>query len=199
VWAFADEYVLGIEVLFLLWCNSNFLRFGLKMRVGCLAAVLLLAVGLTGCGYRFSGTGDLPESVQRVAVPMFDNPTGETGVEQIFTNDVIYELTRGGLTTVAPRADPEAVLYGRIASITTETISRSTTITATERRLSVTLTVHMLAEDGRMLTDVTRLSDSQTYPVATDPLVTEENRRAALRKLSQRMAEKVYYRLTDDF
>ena len=40
------------------------------------------------------------------------------------------------------------------------------------------------------------LCDSDTYRVSDEKLVTEKNRRAAIRKISEKIAQKVYQRLS---
>src|SRR5207244_8560623 len=52
--------------------------------------LVLLAVGLTGCGYSFRG--NLPDHIQTVAVPVFTNKTSEPAVETFLTSAIVEAL-----------------------------------------------------------------------------------------------------------
>jgi hypothetical protein len=49
---------------------------------------------LSSCGYRFVGSGSFPAGIKSVSIPILENRTSETGMENIITNDLIYEVTR---------------------------------------------------------------------------------------------------------
>jgi hypothetical protein len=74
--------------------------------------VLFVGIFLSACGYHFEGGGELPAGVRNVFVGVFENRTSETGLENIFTNDLINEFTRS--KRFAGREKAEAVLSGVI-------------------------------------------------------------------------------------
>jgi outer membrane lipopolysaccharide assembly protein LptE/RlpB len=169
----------------------------IRFKIPCILCITLLTI--TACGYRFSGGGALPGEVHLVALGVFDNSSGETGVESIVSNDIVYECARNGHRFVRPNEDADAVVSGGIRSVTTRPISRSSVNTVQERRVTVTVFVTMTGSKGDILWQAPELSEKEEYEVADEKSVTEQNKRAAISKLSKRLAEKVYQRMTDDF
>lgn len=82
------------------------------------AVITLCAVALTGtsCGYSLVGTGSfLPEYIQTVAIPTFNNTTSRFEVEVRITDAVTREfVSRGNFTMVAEETNADAVLTGTI-------------------------------------------------------------------------------------
>lgn len=161
--------------------------------------LLLAAVSLVACGYRFSG-GNFPGGSQAIFVEFFENRTNVIRVESILTNDVINEITRLRKSSlVKRRKNADAVLTGTITSITESTVSRTTTLTANERRVTLRTVASLTAIDG---TELWRreLFDSETFQVDSDDKQrTELNRREALARASRKLAQRIYNGLTEDF
>ena len=161
-------------------------------------AILWFLAFLSACGYRFAGGGTLPSGIKSVCVTILENRTSEIGVENTFTNDLIYEFTRNGKIASIDKAD--ALLSGVVKSMSIETISRSGAHTSIERRVTVTLDLKLTDNDGRIIWSVKGVSGNEAYKVVSDnKLSTEQNRRSAISTLSERLAEKVYNSLTEDF
>ncbi|MCF8023861.1 MAG: hypothetical protein K9K82_00025 [Desulfobacteraceae bacterium] len=154
---------------------------------------------LAACGYRFSGAGELPGDFNRLAIETFKNKSGEIGIESIITNDITYEFTRTAKATVSARKEADAVLTGVIRSARSSTISHISTHTTAERRITVTVDVKLIDTSGAVLWSANGISASEEYTVADDKLVTERNKKSAVAKLSGRLAQRIYYRMTDDF
>ena len=152
---------------------------------------------LSACGYRFSGSGSLPGGIQRVFVYQLDNRTSETGLENTLTGDLRYEFIRYNRNASQESAD--AVLSGTVKSLRVETISRSGLHSSLERRVTVSLDLKLTDQSGRVVWSVEGLADSESYRVESDSQQTETNKRQALSTLSKRLAENVYYRMTEDF
>lgn len=160
-------------------------------------AVILLTS--TACGYRFSGGGDLPGGVERVSVGFFENRSAETGVEGIISNDILYEFTRNGKAFTYRNEAGSAVLSGHILSVTTRAISRQSIHNTQEQRVTVTVSLRLTDSKGVVIWQASRISENEEFEVSKDKATTEQNKRAAISKLSRRMAEKIYYRMTDNF
>ena len=160
-------------------------------------AILWFLAFLSACGYRFAGGGTLPSGIKSVCVTILENRTSEIGVENTFTNDLIYEFTRNGRIASIDKAD--ALLSGVVKSMSIETISRSGAHTSIERRVTITLDLKLTDNDGRIIWSAKGISGNEAYVVASDKLSTEQNRRNAISTLSERLAEKVYNSLTEDF
>ena len=158
-----------------------------------ISAMLLLSA----CGYRFSGGGSLPAGIQRVFISVLDNRTPETGLENTLTGDLRYEFIRYNRNAKPDEAD--AVLSGTVKSLRVETISRSGEKSSLERRVTVFVDLKLTDRNGRVVWSVEGLADNESYRVGSDNEATDIRKRAAVTVLSKRLAENIYYRLTEDF
>jgi len=154
---------------------------------------------LSACGYRFAGSGSFPAGIRSVCIPVLENRTSETGAENIFTNDLIYEVTRAKKVILTSRDKADALLSGVIKSMSIETISHTGTYSSLERRVKVTVDLKLTGADGRVIWSAKGVSANKAYDVMPDKLATEQSRRDAISALSKRLAEKVYNRITAGF
>jgi hypothetical protein len=159
--------------------------------------LIILAVMIWSCGYRFSGDGNFPSQIQSIFIPVFENRTAETGIENVVTNDFIYEMTRSSKVSVVEREVADAVFWGVITSVSTQTISRSGTQMPLERRVRMFLDLKLTDRQGKVLWASRGISDDESYQVLPDKFSTERRKRLAINTLSKRMAEMVYYQLVD--
>ena len=94
-------------------------------------ALVALLIGVSalsvGCGYTLAGRGSfLPDYIETIGVPMFENSTTAFGVEQLLTQEVRQEFIgrgqyRGWLSDVRVFADlrrtaASAVVYMLVAA-----------------------------------------------------------------------------------
>ena len=161
--------------------------------------ILVLGMFFAGCGYHFAGGGSLPGGIKSISVSILENRTAETGVESIFTNDIIYEITRAKEVLLTSTDKADATLTGNIASIRTTTISRSGQHTSNEKRIVVAVDLKLADQDGQTMWAAKGISANEEYEVSSDKQTTEQNRRDAIAELSKRLAENIYSRLTSDF
>lgn len=161
-------------------------------------AVLIAGVGAGACGYRFAGSGNLPGKMNTVFVEVLENRTAETGIEGIFTADLRYEFIRNKMN--APKAEADGVLSGVIKSLWVGTISRQSENTSQERRVTVSLDLRLKDRAGKVIWTADHLSVSEAYSVqAANKTVVDNNKREAIAQVSKRVAESIFYRLTEDF
>ena len=131
---------------------------------------------------------------------VFQNRTGQTGVETIFTNDLIYEFVRSGQGFIADQDTAEGFLTGTVVNVRIETVAHADVRQSLERRVIFYVDVALKERNGNVVWSADGLSDAETYYVVEDnKLATEKNQENATRLLSRRLAEKIYYRLTDNF
>lgn len=169
------------------------------MGLGWLAAT---ALGLLfGCGYHFAGSGSLPAGVSQVFIPVMENRSFETGVEQSFTNDLIDQFTRRRPEFLAEsRQSADGILMGTIVFLSVENIARSTVSSASERRITGNVNLRLTSPDGRILWSSGAIVERQTYSVAAgDDAALDPNKAAAIAAVSNKIAESAFNRLTDDF
>ena len=170
-----------------------------KNRIRAIGIFMCCVVVVLGCGYRFSGGGRFPAGIKSVFVEVFENNTSETGIEQTFTNDLIYEITRNGSVNFAGKERAEGIISGAIVSSTIETVSPRGVTEASERRVRVTVNIKLTHADGKVIWSAKGVSASEAYAVDEGNQQTEENKREAIELLSEELAESVLNRLTSDF
>jgi len=163
------------------------------------AMIFFLCLFVTACGYKFSGGGDLPEGIHSLSIGVFENRTREIGLESQIANDLIYQFTRFRNIKLTDKNKADAQLTGIIKSAATRTITHESANVPTERRIQVVLDMKLTSSDGKVIWSADSISAYETYDVDSDKPQTEQNKKSALATLSSRVAERIYYRLTDNF
>ena len=78
-----------------------------------------LSVMATGCGYALAGRGTfIPDYIETIGIPMFENQTTAFEVEQLLTQQVRQEfIGRGNYRVLTEASGVDAVLDGTIRTI----------------------------------------------------------------------------------
>jgi len=161
--------------------------------------IFILCISLSACGYKFAGSGSLPGGIKSVCIPVLNNRTSEAGVENMITNDLIYEFNRHGISVLSSKDKAEAVLSGVVWSVFIETIAYKSPTISSERRVTITVNLTLKSNSGKILWSRMGLSDNEAYDVASDKLETERNKKEAILVLSKRFTETIYMNMTADF
>ncbi len=164
-------------------------------------AVIILLLGLLGCGYHFPGKGgSLPGEVEKLYIPLFVNRTAEPQLETLLSNDVSEVFGRNGnISLVDEQKQAEAILEGVITSYSTRAISYDKNDDISEYRATLVVDAKLSqVADGRLLWQGTVVWDDE-YPAADDKNVQEDLEREAIEEISLRIAEELLSRLLDDF
>ena len=164
--------------------------------VSILLAVLVLA---GGCGYKFTGGGDLPKGVQTIFVDLFENKSREVDVETQLANDLTNEFILKRKSALVSENRADAILTGKIVSVDTSTISQTKQGSAGDRTVRRELDVNLLNRQGDTIGSRKGVQDNEAYLVGDSSSETNANLQDALIILSERMAEKIYNMLTEDF
>ncbi len=141
----------------------------------------------------------MPEGIKSLFIKILENRTSETGAENIFTNDLIYEVTSHGNVVLAGESSADGILSGIIKSMRIDAISHRDTYSSLERRVIISIDLKLTDRTGRAIWSAKDISENEDYIVSSDKQTTERHRREAIIILSKRLAEKVYNRLTDNF
>jgi hypothetical protein len=89
--------------------------------------IILIAVLCGACGYRFAQQEGFPGGTRRLFVNVFQNPTQETGVENIVTAALLSELTLRKTDELVSNMDnADVVLSGVVEEVTIGTIATKT-------------------------------------------------------------------------
>ena len=162
--------------------------------------ILLLWMCFSACGYSFRGSGNFPSGIKSICITVLENRTSETGMENIVTDALNYEIFRSKKVVSTGKRKADAILSGVINSMSVETISHKGVHTSLERRVKVSVDLKLTDQAGRVIWSAKGVSASKAYDVKqSDKLATEQNRRNAISALSKKIAEKVYNSLTEDF
>jgi len=162
-------------------------------------AIILLGWLFSSCGYRFAGNGSFPSGITSISVEMFKNRSALTGMENIITNDLIYEFIRHDQTILTGKDKADAVLTGVIVSISSRTISHRGEYTSNERRVELKVNLQLTDKSGGVIWSAKNISDNEAYKVSSTKQVTERNEKLAIEKLTKRLAENIYSMLTANF
>lgn len=163
------------------------------------AFLTLLMVFSGGCGYRFSGSGEMPGDIKRIAIEIFDNRTGETGIESIITNDIINEFTRNPAAEVTGKDDADAVLTGVIRTARIRSISHRSAYTTAEREITIVVDVALTTPAGEIVWSASGINASADYAVSDEKVITGQNKKSAVTDLSGKLAQRIFYAMTDRF
>ena len=166
-----------------------------------IALCLLCFLLFYACGYRFSGTGAFPGDVEYIFIEVIENRTSKIGVERIVTNQLIFEFSRQRESSLVSKLDEaDAIIKGSINSIRTRTISRLDTEVANEREVVMKVDLRLIKQEGgSVIWAANGLSDREAFDVTDSKIQTERNEEAAIRRLSERLSERIFNRLTDNF
>jgi hypothetical protein len=166
----------------------------------CSVIIVLIALLCYACGYRFGRESGFPGDSDRLFVKLLENRTQETGVESIVTAALLSELTLRKTHGLASGIDDaDVVLSGEVEEVAIRTISTRNKDTSGERRVTVSVDLELKKQDGSVVWAANGFTDDEGYIVDTDKERTDQNRRDAIRVLSQRIAERAVNRMSDDF
>lgn len=110
---------------------------GLGLRL--LPGLALVTGLLAGCGY--STSGNLPDHIKTVAVPIFKNRTLEPGVDSAITSGVVNAFSSGGRVRVVPVEQADAILEGEVVGYSLEGLAFDTRANVRAYRLRLVLNV----------------------------------------------------------
>ncbi len=143
-----------------------------RTKTAWLTNLLLATMACSGCGYALAGQGSfLPDHVQTIGVPLFENTTTVFEVEQNLTRQVRSEfIGRGRLRVIAADTGVDAVLDGTISSVTITPATFDAQQQAS--RYIFTLSAALQFRDlvtGEIIWENPALTFSDEYEVASGP------------------------------
>jgi len=159
------------------------------------------ALCLFACGYHFPGSAsNLPPDVRSLHVELFTNRTVEPFLENRITSNVIDWFARKGpLHLVEDRSRADALLTGVVTGYSSEPISYNADDAITEYRSKMTIAATLRqSSDDRVLWKGS-LNWTEEYPANRDKAVQEDNEAAAIDVIAARLAQELYFRITENF
>jgi outer membrane lipopolysaccharide assembly protein LptE/RlpB len=159
----------------------------------------LLVVLAFGCGYHLEGGGDINEGVTLVAVDVFENKSSEARAGMSFTNQLIQEIQTKTDTAVVDIDKATRKITGTVNAVTFSALSRVSTETVVERKVTALVDVQLTGPDGEILWSVKNLSSTESYSVDAGSVDDEANKQVALEKIALRSAERVVSMMMSNF
>lgn len=161
--------------------------------------IILGMLLISGCGYRLEGGGYLFQGVTRVGVEVFENNSNQTRAGIDFTNELIREIQEETDTKVVDPADAPRRIKGRVKAVTFSTLSRSSTETVLERRITVVVDVQLLDADSDVLWSANNFSSFDSYLVDADKINDEASINEAIKIIAQRISERLVSQMMANF
>jgi hypothetical protein len=180
----------------------------------CTKVVLTLAFCflLFDCGYHFTSVGHpLNSRLESIAIPPFSGSSSYVGIEDDFTTVVRREFLTLSKVRLVGEKSAQAVLQGRLYSVTAEPLTYTVTqqeihgLLATDevtrsRILRVRLEISLKdTATGEIIWQDANLTDTARFKVSSDPLTTQHNQRLALRSIARDLAARIYSRTMERF
>ena len=144
--------------------------FGFRSAAGWTAAMLLLALGGSSCGYTLAGRGSfLADYVETIGIPMFENRTPVFEVERLLTQEVRTAfIARGSYRVQTDESDAQALLSGTISNINIQPASFSAEQQASRYVLTLTAAIEFVdLTTNEVIWDNPSLVFSEEYDVAS--------------------------------
>lgn len=165
-----------------------------------------------GCGYHFRSVGSpLAVHLESIAIPPFSSSSSHAGIEDDFTTAVRQEFISHSKVRLLEEKSAQAILRGRLYSVTTEPLTYTVTqqsihgflstdkVTSArilrvrlEISLTDTATQEIIWQDGN-------LTERASFQVTSDPLTTQHNQRLAFRSIARDLAARIYSRTMERF
>lgn len=163
-----------------------------------LAALLCLWIALGSCGYRFVRS-DKPFGVHYIAVVPFAEPE-PVGIAPDLTHELARLLAAGGMVVIPNRSGAQAILSGEVLGFSaSQSPIKSPGENIPAYRVSISLKAHLVNVHGKTLW-TTRVSAGEDYlaqggRTPETVLVTEANRRRAIKRLAETTARRIHEEL----
>jgi hypothetical protein len=188
----------------------------------------ILGVGLLGLFYLATACGDmpikkaLPDNIQKIVIPVFENKTGQPDVENLLTKKVVQNFIVDGRLQVTSREQADAQLQGTVQRYDRIVLTRDanqvpqqyklqivvdidftelktgTLMWSTKSQLSLTPGVEG-PQEGFDSTNLRSLREFTNYYVINVAGVPPEDEATALDRVLEQMAQRVSRRTLDGF
>jgi hypothetical protein len=141
-------------------------------------SAVLLALALTGCGYRLVGENvGLPEDVHSLSVGTLTNRSREHGVEKMLAFAMEREIhQRGHFRMEEDPAGGDAVISGTIRDVHVRPVAFDENDQAVEYQIDLILDLYLTRQsDGKVLWQVRGLHETDEYPASPTVVVTSSS------------------------
>jgi hypothetical protein len=171
------------------------------IRTGAAAAVALLALVATACGYRaLDGRNAFGPDVHTIRLVAFENESREPGLEQQVADAMNEEFLRRGWLEPEVGTTGDLVMSGVLHSASVRANSYSSGGLALEERIEIRLDVSVRrTTSGEIVYQHPDFRETEVFLSSADPMVYASNKEQALRRVSSAIAERVHDELFQRF
>jgi Lipopolysaccharide-assembly len=164
-----------------------------RMRLACIAALVMLLLATASCGYHTSGKAvRLPQEVRSIYVPTFTNNTHAFRVEQVLTSAVVQELrSRTNFQVVLSGKEPaDATLNGTVTfALATPLTYDSQTGKVSSSLLQIGMKVSLVDRSGKILWENPGYLYRSQYELSQDAASFFEEESPALQRIANDFAK----------
>jgi hypothetical protein len=181
----------------------------MRIRAALILAVVVVSLASVACGYALAGRGSfLPPDIRVVGIPLFENRTNITRIEQIITEKIRTEfIQRGNKYDIRPTTTgADAVLTGTITALVTQPVGFTEQQLASRYLFTVTMRVQLNhARTNEVLWSNESLTFREEYDTRTrgttqlDTAVLLEQEGPAVERLSTELARHVVSAILEAF
>ena len=167
------------------------------------ALPLLLALALSGCGYRpVTALGALSPA-EGVDVTLFSNRSYRAGVEGVLARDMVAELARRTGGRVLSGREAGQLLSGTVLSYHSDPVSYTADDNVREYRSTLKVEAVLREKATQRVLWKGELTEDQTYPAypenAADIGKQQNAEDAAIDKICRRLSEEVWQKISERF
>ena len=165
------------------------------------AALAVLVLLSTGCGYHTAGKANLlPSDLRILAVPAFVNQTQTYKIEQLLTAAVIQEFSTRTTYRVVTQPDADAVLRGTVLTTSTTPLTYdSKTGRAASVLVIVSMSVSLKDKQGKVLYQNPSYVFREQYQVSQELSSFFEEDSPAFQRLSREFARTLVSNVLEAF
>ena len=156
--------------------------------VAFLISFLCACMVVTSCYYSTS-QGSRAGDIRNIVIPLFDNTTVETGIQETLTDKVIEQFLNNGEFRIVDLRQADAAIIGVITDLQEESVAFSEGTLAREVRLWIVVDVRFETVDKKeVVWEERQLRTYGDYAIDTG---TETEREPAIETAIEKMAEEI--------
>lgn len=164
-----------------------------------IAAVLVAAAVLAGCGYHPATLhGPLTEG-KSVNVVLFTNKSYRAGLEGTLGREMVDEFALRSGGNVLPRERAQLELTGVITSYGSAAVSYTALDTIKEYRVAMTVQATLRDQQTQKVIWKGDLTEEQTYPVNMNLALQQNAEEAAAAKICRRLSRDLWLKIGEAF
>lgn len=164
--------------------------------------IILLPLFYCGCGYHFSPGGEhIDKNIRTVFVENFKNQTSEASIENYIRNAIINAFRKRSRFDLADsKKTSDAYISGSVNRSDISHLSYTSTDVAKEDKVNLVLKITFKKTgNNEIIWTNSNFTGEEAFLVNSDPNRTERNRKNALKKLADDMAERAYRNIMSGF